>query len=599
MRIARLQIENFRNFHKLDVSLGENAVIVGENKVGKSNLLYALRLLMDPSLPDTARHLKEEDFWDGLPRPLTKDDVISISVDFADFESDERFLAVLGEFLISTEPMVARLTYVFGPMDVEEDEDVRESDYDFFIYGGDKPDIRIGGEFRRRIPLDLLPALRDAEGDLANWRRSPLRPLLDEVSTRIARSELETIAGNISEATEALTDTVEVTALADEITERIEDMVGEAHALDMSLGFSPSEPDRLIRALRLFIDDGKRGVGDASLGSANLLYLTLKALELEQLVTKGKRDHTFLAIEEPEAHLHPHLQRLVYRDFLRRRVHQEGEGEGENPRPATSILMTTHSPHIVSVSPLKSLVLLRTSAEGDGSEGVSTAGLELKEEEREDLERYLDVSRGEMLFAKGVLLVEGDAETYLVPALAKLLGHDLDELGVTVCSVAGTNFAPYVKLLGPKGLDMPFAVLTDFDPQDGGKNLGEARILKLAEFVVPKKELEGKDNLERLAAAREYGLFLNEHTLEVDLFKCGRHKSMCSTISEVTESKKAGERAEVWKEDPATLDVERFLKDIEQIGKGRFAQRLASKITGNRCPAYIKEACDYVVERCG
>jgi putative ATP-dependent endonuclease of the OLD family len=221
MRIARIQIDNFRNFHELDVGLGENAVIVGENKVGKSNLLYALRLVMDPSLPDTARHLKEEDFWDGLPRPLTKDDVISISVDFADFESDERFLAVLGEFLILTEPMVARLTYVFGPIDVGEDEEVTESDYDFFIYGGDKPDTRIGGEFRRRIPLDLLPALRDAEGDLANWRRSPLRPLLDEVSTRIDRSELKIIAGNISEATEALTDTAEVTALADEITERI------------------------------------------------------------------------------------------------------------------------------------------------------------------------------------------------------------------------------------------------------------------------------------------------------------------------------------------------------------------------------------------
>jgi len=596
MRIARIQIENFRNFHKLDVGLGENAVVVGENKVGKSNLLFALRLLMDPSLPDTARHLKEEDFWDGLPRPLTKDDVISIAVDFADFEDDERFLAVLGEFLISTEPMVARLTYVFGPIDVVDEEEVKESNYDFFIYGGDKSDTRIGGEFRRRIPLDLLPALRDAEGDLANWRRSPLRPLLDEVSMRIDRSELATIAENISDATEALTGTTEVTALAAEITERIEDMVGEAHALDMSLGLSPTEPDRLIRALRLFIDDGKRGVGDASLGSANLLYLALKALELEQLVTKGKRDHTFLAIEEPEAHLHPHLQRLVYRDFLRRRVHQEGEGE--EPRAATSILMTTHSPHIVSVSPLKSLVVLRTAAGEDSSEGVSTASLELEEEEREDLERYLDVSRGEMLFAKGVILVEGEAETYLIPALAKLLGHDLDELGVTVCSVAGTNFVPYVKLLGPECLNVPFAVLTDFDPQDGGKNLGEARILKLAEIVVPKKKLAGKDNPERIASARGSGLFLNEHTLEVDLFKCGRHKSMCSTLSELTEYKKAAERAEAWKKEPATLEIERFLKDIEQIGKGRFAQRLASKMKGDPCPAYIKEAFDYVIGRC-
>jgi|SRR5579862_3765920 len=184
MRISRVQIENFRNFHHLDVALDAHAVIVGENKIGKSNLLYALRLVLDPSLPDSARQLKEEDLWDGLPRPLTKNDVITISVDFAEFENDDRLLAVLGEFLISTEPMVSRLTYVFGPSVSEGDEPIKESDYESFVYGGDKPESRISSEFRRRLPLDLLPALRDAEGDLANWRRSPLRPLLDEVSSR-------------------------------------------------------------------------------------------------------------------------------------------------------------------------------------------------------------------------------------------------------------------------------------------------------------------------------------------------------------------------------------------------------------------------------
>lgn len=72
-------------------------------------------------------------------------------------------------------------------------------------------------------------------------------------------------------------------------------MVGVAHNLDTTFGFSPTEQDRLLRALRLFIDGGKRGIGDASLGSANLLYLALKTLELDQLVQKKKRAHTFLA----------------------------------------------------------------------------------------------------------------------------------------------------------------------------------------------------------------------------------------------------------------------------------------------------------------
>ena len=73
MRISRIQIRNFRNFRLLNLDLAGNAVIVGENTIGKTNLLYALRLMLDPSLPDSARQLQNDDFWDGLARPLTRD----------------------------------------------------------------------------------------------------------------------------------------------------------------------------------------------------------------------------------------------------------------------------------------------------------------------------------------------------------------------------------------------------------------------------------------------------------------------------------------------------------------------------------------------
>lgn len=81
MRISRVEISNFRNFQHLDVLLCEYAVIVGENKIGKSNLLHALRLVLDPSLADSGRQLRDEDFWDGLPRPLARNGKIASPAD--------------------------------------------------------------------------------------------------------------------------------------------------------------------------------------------------------------------------------------------------------------------------------------------------------------------------------------------------------------------------------------------------------------------------------------------------------------------------------------------------------------------------------------
>jgi putative ATP-dependent endonuclease of OLD family len=587
MRICRIAIENYANFDSIDFATDESLVIVGENKAGKSNLLRALRLVLDPTLPDRERQLGLEHFWDGLGDEKLGHEV-KVEVELTDFEDNDNLLAVLGGFLVTTKsPMVARLTYLYRPRaELKSKEPASLADYEFLVFGGrDEASVFTAAQ-RREMPMDYLFALRDAEGDLLNWRRSPLRPIIEELTANLddtARMELQKL---VNEASAGLAARPEVAAAAQKVSKRLKGMVGDEHAVSLALGLAPTNADVLLRSLRLLIDGGARGIGDASLGTANLLFLTLKALELERTVETGDRSHTFLAIEEPEAHLHPHVQRLVYRHYL--------GADGDAPKNVTTIL-TTHSPHIASVAPLRSIVLLREDPDDKATVITSAAKVDLTKGDEDDLQRYIDVTRGELFFARGIIFVEGDAERFLIPAYAYSMGVDLDAFGVTICSIAGTNFLPYVKLVGPDALGIPFIILTDRDPQDGKEPLAYFRVRDILEEWLDEEDLE--DDVEDLFEQAEIdGIFVNESTLEVELFKAGMGTAMAAVLEKHanTWGTKRQSVMKGWLDDSTTLEEEKLLKWVEEVGKGRFAQALAGQASAAYCPDYIKRALMYV-----
>ncbi len=591
--ISRVQIKNFRNFHELDVQLGEKAVIVGENNSGKTNFIHALRLILDPNLPDTARQLKEEDFWDGIESPIETGAEIEICIDLKGFENNEKLLAILTDYLIDGgESPTARLTYKYAPLpDIgreNEKEDGRH--YDFVVYGGEDQTYTYGYQQRKWMPLQVLPALRDAETDLDNWRRSPLRPLIDRLN--ISKNDLEQAANKVDEATEEILKIEDMRTLSTNIENRLTDMIGVYHNISPSLGVASTNAIKLLRSLRLFVDgDVKRAVGDTSLGICNIIYLTLLVLDLEYKEASGERASTILAIEEPEAHIHPHLQRLVYSDFLSR---------------SSSIILTTHSPHIVSVSPIKSLVTLTRSGTVKESKASSTLQSGLNEQQIQDLERYINATRGEIFFARGVILVEGDAETHLIPVLLNTPEFTLDKWGISVCSVQGTDFAPYVHLLGKKSINIPFVVVTDGDPfeRDGTIiSLGLSRGKKLLSLILDEEEtaranekLDGKSIEEQVDVLGEYGIFVGTNTIEIDLVEAEYQTEMIEAIKELGVGKNRIKdfTDAITSEELSNENISEILRIIEVYGKGRFAQRLAQKITSDRCPPYIQKASEYL-----
>ncbi len=614
MYISNIIVRNFRNFRNLQLDLPPQAIIVGENSIGKSNLLYAIRLVLDPTLPNSDRQLGEDDFNSSVK---FRGQSIEVEVRLKGFRCEQRVYSLLCDCLEQIEPEpVALLKYLYRRKDSFKDEEaVDASFYRPAIVGPKKPndkgelvEIAVKPKVLQTIQIAYLGALRDVAGDLASWRRSPFRPLITQLN--LPKDLLESVVADIKKATTPVLGRTEVVGLNKEIADALVDMIGPEYGIDPRIDISSTTSDKLLRLLTLLAEGG-RTADETSTGLANVLYIALRLTQIERQkrlfrYRQGEDEptSTILAFEEPEAHLHPHLQRLVFRSlFSMERL----------PRQARPIIVTTHSPHITSVAPVDSII--RLSREGDNVVATSamTVLSQFNGKELDTLQRFLDVTRNEMLFAKRVIFVEGTAEQFIVAQFAELFyqvpgnQHDpriLDKLGITICAVQSASFELFVRFLGSNGFSIPFVVLTDGDPytskRRGEEYAGISRAIKLTRWISQPMvgNLVGlkraKDWKASRAALATLGIFVNEFTLEADLWFSGAQEPIVNTLQQMGVSRQlvAKLRSDMMSNKLSLPEkVERLIQRIEAAGgKGWFAQTLAPLLKLQHMPRYITDA---------
>ena len=228
--------------------------------------------------------------------------------------------------------------------------------------------------------------------------------------------------------------------------------------IDVSEGGTPSARLRqILERLELGLLDATTGnpIGRYGLGSNNLLFMACELL----LLGKEPEGLPLLLVEEPEAHLHPQRQ-LRLMEFLRQAAERKIEGANR----AVQVLLSTHSPNLASKIPLANLVLLQ----GRRAFPLANDQTLLETGDYRFLERFLDVTKANLFFPHGVLIVEGAAEAIILPTLAKLIGKELTEHGVSIVNVGSRGLRRFSRIFqrkeqGVPTMDVPVACLADFD----------------------------------------------------------------------------------------------------------------------------------------
>ena len=434
LKIEKVKITNFRNFEAATVLFNDSTLVIGANDIGKTNLIFALRLLLDKSLSERNIEPSETDFHIANSGVQASD--FSILIQFSDVQ-EEAVLSILRGFVSDDSKTVFKFTASKQNLDYKffagaNEEELEEINSRFYLKYINLRYIRSQRDLQKFIDLEKKNLLKISQAERAD----------NEITTD--NRQLEKIGKSLNIVNERVRRLNYVKSSTDLVNGELQKLAHNLSDYGVHLDSGGIQVQQFIDNLQLSASSNGSKVTLGGDGRNNQILLALwKA--------KSQREHdpdhevVFYCVEEPEAHLHPHQQRKLA-DYLIKEL------------PGQTII-TSHSPQIATRYPPDSIAHIINR--GSGSYAASNGCSKCISDTWDELGYRMSILPAEAFFSRVVLLVEGPSEELFYTELAKANDIDLDFYNISILSVNGIQFKVYVNVLN--AMEIPWVLRTDND----------------------------------------------------------------------------------------------------------------------------------------
>lgn len=431
MRLKTLYIKGFRNFKEATINFNNQSLIIGANDVGKTNLLYALRILLDRGFSDLDLELKESDFY-----AYEETNEVIITAFFDDIKEDCILSKMKGDISGDGNLVIKYLAtkgedYKFFCGKSDADEDLHEYAIPYY---------------RKVLNIKYINSKRDFWGYINKTKNILLQQAKEERSAETIDTD-EALYKQISDKLKEVDSQIPELSYVKNATEQINEELNKLaiHNQEQKVVFdtASTDTDSVINKISITSKHGDKKLLIGGEGRLNQIYLSLWASQ--NRISEYSNEVSILCMEEPEAYLHPHQQRELAR-------YLSGVLNGQ-------VILTSHSPYIVCENSPNSIIRLykkdqETLAASDGCSEIIESGFT-------DFGYRMSVIPAEAFFADYAILVEGQSELIFYKTLAPQIGIDLDRLNISILSVEGVGFKVYAKILD--ALNIEWIARTDND----------------------------------------------------------------------------------------------------------------------------------------